>query len=89
MPVVDDPDDAIQLRRALLDRDRRLVRLRAEVVGAERWIQQLVAQADELRETADNARASLEHVLRSAPDLLEPEVEDLAEAVALDPTGED
>lgn len=84
MPVVDDVDDVVGLRAALLDRDRRLVKLRAELVGMERWIQQLQAQVEELAETADNARSTVEHVLRSVPDLLEPEVDDLADAVRED-----
>jgi hypothetical protein len=84
MPIADDPDDVTQLRAALLDRDRRLVRLRAELVGMERWIGQLQSQVDELAETADNARAALEHLVASAPDLLEPEVDELAPLVARD-----
>jgi hypothetical protein len=84
MPVAEDLDDPVQLRAALLDRDRRLVRLRAELVGMERWIQQLQSQVDELAETSDNARSAVEHLLESVPDLLEPEVEDLVEAVADD-----
>ena len=84
MPIAEDIDDVVQLRAALLDRDRRLVRLRAELVGMERWIQQLQGQVEELAETADNARSAIEHVVRTVPDLLEPEVDDLAEAVADD-----
>lgn len=84
MPIAEDIDDATQLRAALLDRDRRIVKLRAELVGLERWIGQLQAQADELAETADNARSAVEHLLASVPDLLEPEVDDLAVAVADD-----
>jgi hypothetical protein len=84
MPIAEDVDDPVQLRAALLDRDRRLVRLRAELVGMERWIGQLQSQVDELAETVDNARAAMEHLVGSAPDLLEPEVDDLAPAVAAD-----
>ena len=84
MPVVEDVDDAVQLRAALLDRDRRLVRMRGELVAMERWIQQLQSQVEELAETADNARSAIEHLVRAAPDLLEPEVDDLAVAVAED-----
>jgi hypothetical protein len=87
MPIVDDPGDATQLRAALLDRDRRIVKLRSELVAMERWVQQLQSQVDELGETTDNARSALEHLLASVPDLLEPEVEDLAEAVADDERG--
>jgi hypothetical protein len=87
MPIVDDPDDGEQLRAALLDRDRRLVKLRSELVAMERWVQQLQAQVDELGETTDNARSALEHLLGSVPDLLEPEVDDLAVAVADDERG--
>jgi chromosome segregation ATPase len=87
MPIVDDPDDGEQLRAALLDRDRRLVKLRSELVAMERWVQQLQAQVDELGETTDNARSALEHLLGSVPDLLEPEVDDLAVAVADDQRG--
>lgn len=81
MPIAEDLDDVVQLRAALLDRDRRLVRLRAELVGMERWVQQLQGQVDELAETSDNARSAIEHLRASVPDLLEPEVEDLVEAV--------
>jgi hypothetical protein len=84
MPVVDDPDDAVQLRAALLDRDRRLVRLRGELVAIERWCSQLAAQVAELAEAVDGARASVEFSLERAPDLLEPEVDDLAAAVRYD-----
>ena len=84
MPIAEDVDDVRQLRAALLDRDRRLVRLRAELVGMERWIGQLQGQVDELSETVDNARASLEFTIATAPDLLEPEVAELAAAVAID-----
>jgi hypothetical protein len=84
MPVAEDPDDPVQLRAALLDRDRKLVKLRTELVAMERWVQQLQGQVEELAETADNARSALEHLVASVPDLLEPEVEDLAEAVADD-----
>lgn len=87
MPIVEDPGDATQLRAALLDRDRRIVKLRSELVAMERWVQQLQSQVDELGETTDNARSALEHLLGSVPDLLEPEVEDLAEAVADDERG--
>ena len=84
MPVAEDLDDVVQLRAALLDRDRRLVRLRAELVGMERWVGQLQSQVDELAETVDNARAAVEHTLGSAPDLLEPEIEDLEPVVRED-----
>jgi hypothetical protein len=84
MPIAEDTDDPVQLRAALLDRDRRIVKLRTELVAMERWVQQLQGQVEELGETTDNARSALEHLLRSIPDLLEPEVEDLAEAVADD-----
>ncbi len=84
MPIAEDVDDVVQLRAALLDRDRRLVRLRAELVGMQRWMSQLQSQVDELAETVDNARASLEFTITTAPDLLEPEVAELAVAVADD-----
>ncbi|MCW2926419.1 MAG: hypothetical protein JWM86_387 [Thermoleophilia bacterium] len=84
MPVVEDVDDVVQLRAALLDRDRRLVRLRGELVAMERWVQQIQGQVEELAETADNARSAIEHLVRTAPDLLEPEVDDLAVAVTDD-----
>jgi hypothetical protein len=84
MPIAEDVDDVVQLRTALLDRDRRLVRLRAELVGMQRWVGQLQSQVDELSETVDNARASLEFTITTAPDLLEPEVEELVAAVAID-----
>lgn len=84
MPIAEDLDDVVELRAALLDRDRRIVRLRAELVGMERWIGQLHSQVDELAETVDNARSTVEHLRASVPDLLEPEVEDLTEAVADD-----
>ena len=84
MPIAEDLDDAVQLRAALLDRDRRIVRLRSELVAMERWIGQLQGQVEELAETADNARSAVEHLLRGVPDLLEPEVDDLAVAVADD-----
>lgn len=84
MPIAEDVDDVVQLRAALLDRDRRLVRLRAELVGMQRWMGQLQSQVDELSETVDNARASLEFTVSTAPDLLEPEVAELAASVAID-----
>lgn len=84
MPIADDLDDPALLRRVLLDRDRRLVRLRAELVSIERWTAQLGAQVAELAEAVDGARAAVEFALGRAPDLLEPEVDDLAAAVAYD-----
>lgn len=84
MPIAEDVDDVVQLRAALLDRDRRLVRLRAELVGMQRWMGQLQSHVDELAETVDNARASLEFTITTTPDLLEPEVAELAVAVADD-----
>lgn len=80
----EDLDDSSQLRAALLDRDRRLVKLRAELVAAERWIAQVQAQVGELQETADNARSMLEHLVRTAPDVIEPELDELVERVAQD-----
>jgi hypothetical protein len=84
MPIAEDVTDPVQLRAALLDRDRRIVRLRTELVAMERWIQQLQGQVEELSETADNARSAVEHLISTVPDLLEPEVEDLADAVGDD-----
>lgn len=49
--------DAEQLRATLLDRDHRLVRLRAGLVVVERWTAQLVAQVSE---AIDGARASVD-----------------------------
>ncbi len=89
MPIADDIDDPVQLRAALLDRDRRLVRLRAELVSIERWSAQLQAQVAELAEAVDGTRASVEFALGRAPDLLEPEVDELAAAVAYDTGGGD
>ena len=88
MPIAEDLDDAAQLRAVLLDRDRRLVRLRTELVSIERWANQLSAQVGELAEAVDGMRASVEFALGRAPDLLEPEVDELAAAVAYD-TGRD
>lgn len=84
MPIAEDLDDPVQLRAALLDRDRRLVRLRAELVSIERWTTQLAAQVGELAEAVDGARASVEFALGRAPDLLEPEIDELVPAVAWD-----
>lgn len=86
MPVADDLEDVVQLRAALLDRDRRLVRLRGELVAVERWCAQLESQVAELADAVDGARASVEFALSKVPDLLEPEVDELANAVRYDET---
>ena len=66
MPIAEDLDDAAQLRAALLDRDRRIVRLRTELVAMRALVEQLQGQVEELAETADNARSAIEHLAARA-----------------------
>lgn len=84
LPLAEDPDDPIQLRAALLDRDRRIARLRSELVALERWSVQLASSIAELTEMVDDTRATIEHAYSSLPDLLESEIADLEVAVASD-----
>jgi hypothetical protein len=82
--VVEDLDDAAELRKVVLDRDERIIKSRAGLVTLERWIEQLEGQAAELLETAQQARSTAAHMRAMLPDLLEPEVDDLAARIAED-----
>lgn len=74
-----DLDDLNDLRRALLERDLLLGRIRKELTLAERWVASVIAHTTELVASAENAQSTLLDAARLVPAELElgTEIDDL------------